>query len=221
MPKKVSRMLQVEYCKEMIAARQQLTSSSAIISAVLNLVGKKWLLPAKEVLSMKEQEELRVNINGLLESMKELESATSVVKKGISTPQLPNEEGDDTFQPAVALKRTIFSRYMNASFEHSQMQRSCFVTSFRRLTRRNTSLNLKIMRTEDFDLTKQDSDTVGQTFEPLEKTTWISAKNLSEQQHSYGDDILESDMDNLLTVYMCIFCLDENTRLQTASETCE
>ena len=230
MPKKVSRMLPVqsashvidENCKERMAAKQHLAGSSAIIRAVLNLVGKKRLLPTKEVLSMKEQEELRVTINGLLESMKELESASSAGKRGSSAPQLPNVEGDDIFEPAAVFKRTIFSGYKNTPFELLQLQRSYFLTSMSRLARRNTSVNHKVMREKDRELPKQDFDTVGQTFEQLQNTTWKSSNNLPEQQHSHGDKILKSVIDSLSnSIFVVFFCLDENSRLQTACETCE
>ena len=197
MPKIVARMLPVEpasatveeNCKGRIAARQQLANSSAIIRAVSNLVGKKFLISADEVMNMTDQEELRLNVICLLESMMELANVDSIDKKGSGAYELPNTLADDTFQSASVLKRIRFSRYVKAKVEHSQLQRCSFVTSaMSRLARMNTSLNDKMMTKTDSELMKRDVDTFIQKFEQLQNTTWKSANDLLKQQHSYGDD---------------------------------
>ena len=197
MPKNVARVLLEEpastvieeNCKERIDARQQLANSSAIIRAVSNLIGKKFLISGDEVVSMTDQEQIRLNIIGLLQSMMKLASVHGLEKKGNIAYELPKEQADDVFQSAAVLKRNRFSRYVKAKVRHSQLQRCSFVTSaMSRVARRSTSLNHNIMTRKNSNLMKRDIDAFRQTFEQLENTTWKSASDLSKQQHSYGED---------------------------------
>ena len=192
MPKKVARLLPEsashvidENCKKRMAARKQLANSSAIIRVVSNLVDKKLLISTDKVLSMRGQEEIRLNIIGLLEGMKELASVTSVDKKGGGAHQLPKKQAYHNSQPVAVLKSSRFNRYVKAKVE---LQGYWFVTSeMSRLATRNTSLQHKMMITKDSDRIKKDVHNSGQKFEQLENTSWKSANDLPKQQHSDGN----------------------------------
>ena len=199
LPESASHVID-QNCKERMAARQQLANCSAIIITLSILVGKNLSMLTDEVVSMKDQEEIRLNINGLLRSMKELEIFTSLDKKGSGAQHLP--QTDHPFQSTTVLKKCRFSRYVKAKFEHSQLQRCYLVTSaMSRLSRRKISLKHKIMTTKDCELMKRDIDTFRHTFEQLENTTWKSTSNIPKR-HSYGDDILELRKDRFLMVYV-------------------
>ena len=204
LPESASHVID-ENCKERMAVQQQLANSSTIIVTLSNLVGKKLSMLTGEVVSLKDQEEIRLNVNSLLGSMKELESGTSEDKKGSGAQHLP--QTDHPFQSAAVLKRSRFSRYVKAKVKNSQFQGCYLVTSaMSRLARMNTSLKHKIMTTKDCELMKRDIDTFSQTFEQLKKLSWKSASDLSKQ-HSYGElrlvlgkDRLSNDMGGVFYV---------------------
>ena len=200
MPKSAARLLPVESarhiiyekCKKRTAARQLRASSFAVTRALSNLISRKLLLLSEKVVNIKDQTSVRLDIDDLLANMKELASVSFVNKKDNGALQLPHQLAEHSLQSSPVLKPSRFGRYVKAKVEDLHMQRCYSVLSaMSGVTRRTISLMHKIVTRKDSELTKRHIDTFRQTFEKLKSTTRRSASNLSKQQLSDGDYVLQ------------------------------
>ena len=197
LPVESARHVMYENCKKRTAMRQLRASSFAVTRALSNLIGRKQSMSSEKVVSIKDQTSITLDINDLLANIKELATVSIVNKKDNGALHLQNQQTEHSIQSTLVLKRSRFRRYVKAKAEDSHMQRcSSVLSAISGVTRRNISLMHKIVTRKDSELMKRDIDTFRQTFEKLKIATPKSASNLSKQQHSYGDVLQLSKMQN-------------------------
>ena len=176
MPSSSKHVMHETYEKRM-TARKLLVNSSEVILTATNLVGRKVFLSSEEVLRPNEQDNIRRDINRLLENMIHIGfkhqpvSCASYLSTNVASHIVP---------PLPVLKCSRATRYAKARVRDSQLQSSHHVISAMSiLFRRKLLLTQKVVRREDSEKMKRELNTFTQTFQYLQSTIGNSTSKQS------------------------------------------